>query len=470
LGGQPAVGISRVELTLCEHALGDPLIGLVIFDPLSGVYRRVSTRLRAYVAFICAVTRTQLQASRYDQIRTAFSFLPEQIVYQDNETARRFADALLGSKQRRGVVFHCTKYGLRLGLWGALALRAPVVAARRLWQRIYPPEPLVVGTGRGVLLVSHEIRRHPEISAALARAGVEGAHIIYDLIPLRYLALTGPRMRHSLTAFFRRVLTAPERLIAISYATRDDLLRWNAEEVKAAYPFDIPVCPLGSQLLASDSPDAAIAALMGRRFVVYCSSIETRKNHDFLVQVWARLARELDATALPDLALIGRKTTGWDALQAALAAAPEIVPRVHVLHGVPDIQLRWAYRHAWLGLFPSSAEGWGFGVAECLAYQLPVLHSDLPVLHEVAQGLMPAAPVRDLEAWATRLRDLLMHPESIDLLRQKIAQHYRPLDGRAFAADVLSCLYKMANDVAPEATNERPPHATLPGSFHHQQV
>lgn len=446
-GAQPAVGITRVELTVCEHALRDPSIGLVVFDPLEGAYRHVSPRLRAYVAFIGNVTRTQLRTGWRDRLQVAFSFLPEQAVYQDNETARRLADALVGSKRRRGLLFQLVKLAVRLGLWGALALRAPLALARRLWRRTRLQRLLTDDPSGGLLLVSHEVNRHPQIVPALQAAGAVGAHVVYDLIPVRHPDLAGVRFRRSMARFFQRVLTTPEPVVAISQATRDDLLRWNDETLKAPYPFDIPVCPLGSQLVAPDCPDEEIPALKGRRFAVYCSSIETRKNHDFLVRVWGQLATMLRMQELPDLVLIGRKTSGWEALQAALAEAPHVATRVHVLHGIPDIQLRWAYRHACLGLFPSSAEGWGFGVAECLAYQLPVLHSDIPVLHEVAQGLMPAAPVRDVEAWAAQVRDLLTHPGRIDNLRQAIARHYRPVDSAAFAEKLFSHLRKMAKDV-----------------------
>jgi len=60
---------------------------------------------------------------------------------------------------------------------------------------------------------------------------------------------------------------------------------------------------------------------------------------------------------------------------------------------------------------------------------------------------MPAAPVRDVEAWAAQVRDLLTHPGRIDNLRQAIARHYRPVDSAAFAEKLFSHLRKMAKDV-----------------------
>jgi hypothetical protein len=440
-GAQPAVGIPRVELNICQFALGASDTNLVMFDPINGSYRLVSPRIRRFIEHIATTARRRASFGMMERIRTAFAFFPEQVAYQDYETARRLADAVAGS-QRSGVVYNIAKFSLRVALWTAAA---PHLAYRLAMRHLASKPPTAWAGDRSIVLVSHKVNQHPLMPQALNEIGATGAHIVHDLIPVFQPELTGPRFAKTMSKHFRSILTDGDPIIAVSNTTRDDLLRWNAEVVKANYPLEIAVCPLGAWHGPDDEAEAPIPELMGKRFAVYCSSIELRKNHDLLVAVWRELANVLPLNELPDLVLIGRKTSGWKALQTEIAAcSPALAAKIHVLQGLRDMQLRWAYRHALLGLFPSSAEGWGLGVSECLGYGLPVLISDIPVLHEVAQGLMPAAPVRDVAAWTSALRDLIAHPDRIDALRQVIADRYRPLGTDEFAANVVANLRRFA--------------------------
>lgn len=436
-GAQPAVGIPRVELNICQFALASPGVDLVTFDPINGTYEPASPRIRRFIEHIATTARRRASHGALDRIRTAFAFFPEQVANQDYETARRLAEAVAGP-QRSGVVYNIAKFSLRVTLWTAAALRL----AYRLARRYLAPKPPPEWAGDGpIVLVSHKVNQHPLMPQALEKIGATGAHIVHDLIPVFQPELTGPRFAKTMSRHFRSILTDGDPIIAVSNTTRDDLLRWNAEVVKANYPLEIAVCPLGAWNAPDGEAEEPIPELAGKRFAAYCSSIELRKNHDLLVAVWRELANVLPLDELPDLVLIGRKTSGWKALQAEIVACPPaLAAKIHVLQGLRDMQLRWAYRHALLGLFPSSAEGWGLGVSECLGYGLPVLIADIPVLHEVAQGLMPAAPVRDVAAWASALRELIAQPQRIDALRQMIADRYRPLSTDAFAANVVAHL------------------------------
>lgn len=444
-GAQPVVGIPRVELNICEFALdagSASNINLVIFDKTEGIYRPASPRIREFIAHIAKVARTRAQRRMLDRFRAAFAFFPEQVVYQDYETARRLADAVVGSQQRSGSWYRIAKLILRIGLWTAALPHLATIAARKVLHQ-FPLQPPTGSTGeRAIVLVSHAVNQHPQLHRALRDMNATGAHIVHDLIPIRQPGFAGTRLRKKMEQHLCRVLTASEPIIAISNATRDDLLQWNADEVKANYQREIAVCPLGTQMNSEAIAEEEIPELAGRCFAVYCSTIEVRKNHDFIVAVWRRLATILPPDILPDLVLIGRKTNGWNALFNELKASTKIAQKIHVFHGLPDSQLQWAYRHALLGVFPSSAEGWGLGVSECLANGLPVVISDIPVLHEVTQRLMPSAPARDLLAWTKILGDLFENPQRIEDLRSAISERYRHRPAQEFADDLLSYLQR----------------------------
>ena len=117
-----------------------------------------------------------------------------------------------------------------------------------------------------------------------------------------------------------------------------------------------------------------------------------------------------------------------------------LLSKVHLLSNVGDAQLRWAYHNASFSLFPSKIEGWGLGVSEALAYGLPVIHSDIPILHEAAQNLMPSAPPRDVEAWCKLILAYLENPELLDQLKARIAADYVAGEPQDFARCVIAYL------------------------------
>ena len=58
-------------------------------------------------------------------------------------------------------------------------------------------------------------------------------------------------------------------------------------------------------------------------------------------------------------------------------------------------------------MFPSIHEGFGLPVLEAMAQEVPVLCSDIPVLHEVAGNGARYVPATDVGAWTDALVGLL---------------------------------------------------------------
>jgi glycosyltransferase involved in cell wall biosynthesis len=61
----------------------------------------------------------------------------------------------------------------------------------------------------------------------------------------------------------------------------------------------------------------------------------------------------------------------------------KITECVTILTGVTTSELRWLYQHADLYVCPSFFEGFALTPLEALQFGVPVVLSDLPVLHEV---------------------------------------------------------------------------------------
>lgn len=433
-GPQPCTGIQRVELGLIEYALAHPeRLGICAMDGATGRYLAVDERTRDYLRFISEVNRSDGDLRRADRL----AFLTTQLMFADNETARRLAGTLLGTNKRKGVVYELVKSAVRLVLWSYSGLR---IAGRVF---AWPFQRIAAGRERKqapVILVSHEVNRHIFIERALASVGAREVNIIHDLIPVRMPELTSSRFTRRMKILLSRILRKGNLILTVSQATRDDLAAWSRKELGITDTSRIIACRLNNSIASDPTKDTPIPALEGQRFALFCSTIDIRKGQWLLVAVWKRLATMMPLEDVPHLVIVGRKGSGWPDLQRELEDAGLVRGRIHVLHGVADTNLNWAYRHAAFCLFPSRAEGWGLGVSESLAHGTPVLHSDIPILHEAAQGLMPSAPAWDVEAWTQLVHEVLITPGRLDELAERVRREHKPGRPDDFARMVIAAV------------------------------
>jgi glycosyltransferase involved in cell wall biosynthesis len=124
-------------------------------------------------------------------------------------------------------------------------------------------------------------------------------------------------------------------------------------------------------------------SLPGRPYFVMLGTIEGRKNHLLILNLWAEMARRL-GRACPQLVVIGQR--GWESEQACDMLDRSEAIRGHVieLSRCNDAQLAAYMSNARALLFPSFVEGYGLPLVEALAAGTPVIASNLSVFRELA--------------------------------------------------------------------------------------
>ena len=160
-------------------------------------------------------------------------------------------------------------------------------------------------------------------------------------------------------------------------------------------------------------------------FVLYCSTVEIRKNHLLLARTWKRALDE--GRTLPMLCCAGRWGWGVDELATFIDEHPDLRACIRFLGPVPDEELVALYRNALFGVYPSFLEGWGLGASEALDFGLPVIISTADALREATCGLMPAIDPCDEDGWYRTIAEWADNPTLVDALRRKIADDYRPV-------------------------------------------
>ncbi len=245
--------------------------------------------------------------------------------------------------------------------------------------------------GRAVYLqVSHQpLPFRGSLLRLKERAGARFVFFVHDLIPIEYpqFARSGGAGRHR-----RRldlIARLGDRVIVNSAGTARALARRLAQEGR-----EIPtlIAPLGIGLVRPPTPRPPRAS-----YFVCLSTIEPRKNHRLLLEIWEKLARSFGPEA-PRLVLLGRR--GWKCREVLRRMRSEpLASLVEERSGVADAAIARCLAGARALLYPTLAEGFGLPVAEALALGVPVLCSDLPELREVGREVPEYLDPFDEPAW-----------------------------------------------------------------------
>ncbi|MGG5809914.1 glycosyltransferase family 4 protein [Falsiroseomonas sp. CW058] len=249
---------------------------------------------------------------------------------------------------------------------------------------------------KAFLLVSHRALERPNRIAALRRRGCHFVPLIHDLIPLHHpeFARAGQAEKHR-----RRIATTAalaDGIVVNSVATGADLAPWLSARGGAP---PVAVAPLGVSPPQVDAPPVAL-----RPYFVVLGTIEPRKNHLLLLNLWRQFAATLGAAA-PRLVVVGRR--GWENENVVdmLERCAALDGLVREAGALPDREVASLMRGARALLFPSFAEGFGLPLAEALALGVPVLASDLPALREVGGAVPDYIDPLDGAAWRSMVLD-----------------------------------------------------------------
>jgi glycosyltransferase involved in cell wall biosynthesis len=166
----------------------------------------------------------------------------------------------------------------------------------------------------------------------------------------------------------------------------------------------LTVAHLGTQRFIA--PEAGQSCQSSDRPYFLCvGTIEPRKNHLLLFNLWRRLAETREAHEVPRLLLVGRR--GWENENAVdmLERCDALRGHVEECGSLSDRALQQLMSGARALLMPSFAEGFGMPVAEALQSGLPVLCSDLPALREASGGLASYLDPLDGIGWMNAILD-----------------------------------------------------------------
>ena len=194
----------------------------------------------------------------------------------------------------------------------------------------------------------------------------------------------------------QRSIRKADRVIAISRATKDEIIRLGirpTSEISVIYPgYTEPSISVGTHALTR-SP-----------YILFVGALKERKNVHGIIQGYARIAKEFPELSL---LLVGHGGGTYAEKCKNIAQSLGIADKIQFLGQVGDEELGLLYRNATMLAYPSFVEGFGFPILEAMSLGVPVLTSSVGALKEVAEGSAVLVDPLDVASIASGMRSLL---------------------------------------------------------------
>lgn len=269
-------------------------------------------------------------------------------------------------------------------------IRATGFSFGRSARRSVPQGAVYVNIGHIILAMPYFLRwlrKRPDVAPVF---------MLHDVIPLdtpEYVAASS--VRHHATMIESAARYAAGLIVTTDHAKRT-VSHAIARHRATALPTLVNALPIAETFRKDCAPLPAVAT---KPYFVVCGSIEPRKNHLLLLDVWRKLVEERGRAA-PHLVIVG--STGWRGgdILAQFDRCGATRGHIHPVSGLSTPALTHLLQGARALLMPSFNEGFGLPVVEARKLGVPVIVSDIPAHREVAGPDARFLAADDMAGWA----------------------------------------------------------------------
>ena len=368
IGRGPLTGIDRVELEYLAHLYDSdaPMFALVHFRRGYALFDREGIR---------AIQQNILGHTSCDKSTWLSLFFGKSLAIRE---AAHIAVGRLAMAQTR-------KCGLK-----------------ELLARNIPP-------GTAYLNVGHSNLSQEVFEAFHSVPDAKISVFVHDTIPLDFPQFQRPETIPSFENKMRNVARYADLVICNSRQTGHDVDRIMSDWGKVP---KITVAHLGVRPASAKPEDLPPDIDTSNSYFVVVGTIEPRKNHALLLDIWTRLSAELGA---PRLFIVGQR--GWKNgnVFRRLDRRPAMVSE---LSNLSDGAVSALLQRSSGLLFPSYCEGFGLPAIEAAALGIPVICNSLSVFREILGEYPIYADVADIYSWETMIRNLAKNSGSVNSLTQ----------------------------------------------------
>lgn len=232
------------------------------------------------------------------------------------------------------------------------------------------------------------------------RPDIRIVQFIHDLLPIERPELFWPHEPRRHMARLDLLARKGAAALVTSQSVQEALISHLKRTGRYQLPIFCAPPPVASEFLTKPVADQSLDKAC---YFIICGTIEPRKNHLLLVEVWRRLKKKFGLKT-PKLLVIGKR--GWksDRIYSALES-PDLKSSIIVVSGLPTSIYKSLLWHSAGLLAPSLAEGLGLPIGEALALGIPVIASNIEGHREYPTGSVLLQDPTKPENWVDAIID-----------------------------------------------------------------
>ena len=266
------------------------------------------------------------------------------------------------------------------------------------------------------------------IAANISASGAKCINTLYDLIPTLFPQWVLPGHSKCITHWVHQQIENADIILTISEFQKEEISKYITIE-------KLPPRPIESIRLG-DNPNLVTTVsafkllplpryLPERKFVICVATLDVRKNHNLLYQVWRRLAEELGPDC-PQIHLIGTPHFNVSDLLYQIHNDRLVNQLVIHLRDVTDEELAWYYRNCDFTLYPSLYEGWGLPISESLSLGRYCIAGNRTSLPEAGGDFVDYSDPLDFVGFYKLVHRAITDPDYVTQCEQRIRASYVP--------------------------------------------
>ena len=275
-----------------------------------------------------------------------------------------------------------------------------------------------------------------EIPYGLHKKKIPSVVTIHDLIFMRFPQFYKPIDREIYKMKFKRACQESDRVIAISEATKCDLINFfgiDEHKISVVYQGCDPI--FLQTVTEKEKQEVKNKYHLPDRYILNIGTIEYRKN-------LLRLVKAM--TAIQDqgirLVAVGRETPYVKEIETYIQEN-RLQNRIQLLHNVAWKDMAAIYQSASIFVYPSLFEGFGIPILEAIHSNVPVIAATGSCLEEAGGPASAYVNPNNTEMLASAIDTILSSPETASRMIKESKAYVARFSDQQIAQDLMN-VYK----------------------------